>query len=317
MRKNLRQNLKQRTVIALLAALIALTGACSGTDDTGGNADPVSFRDASEIENLDALFAEKLPGPKLPPDVKPDEIICTDYTAQGLLRICYKSEPDKKLKLEVACGDDKIYYNLSGEGEIEDFPLQFGSGEYTVRIMENIKDDEYYAVEYKTFDAAFEDENRVYLNSVQNIHWSYEMQPIRDVRYIVAGSLTESDSLLPSCTDDIYQYVVENIEYDSLKVFNLLYNYLPDIAETYTTGKGICYDYASLFAAMLRSIGIPAKLIKGYAGYAPDTYHAWNEVYIKEEWITVDITRDASLWHPGNASEMEKNSADYTKVYEY
>jgi|AGTN01.1.fsa_nt_gi Transglutaminase-like enzymes, putative cysteine proteases len=316
MKNGRRHNLKQRTVFALFAVCIALLGACSGTDDAG-NTGRFSVTDPATLENLDAIFAEKLPGPALPPDVKPEDIICTDYTAQGLLRICYQSEPGKKLKLEVAHGSDKIHYNLAGEGSIEDFPLQYGDGEYTVRIMENIKDNEYYAVEFKTFDVTLEYENRVYLNSVQNINWNYDMEPIHDIRYIVAGSLAESEALLLSCTEDIHQFVVENIQYDTVKVFSLLYDYLPNIVDTYTTGIGICYDYASLFAAMLRSIGIPAKLVKGYASYAPDTYHAWNEVYIEEEWILVDITRDASLWYPGANIVMHKESADYTKIYQY
>ena len=312
MKAGLRHNAKGRMVFALLSACVLLLCACSG----GSATDPpgvASVTDVAAIDNIDALFEEKLPGPSLPPDEKPDEIFCTDYTTQGLLRISYFNDSGKKLKLEVIHGDSLIRYNLNGEGGIEDFPLQYGDGEYTVRIMEQIEDDQYYAAEYTTFDVVLEDENRVYLNSVQNIDWDYNMQPIQDVRYIVADSLEETDTLLPSCTDDLYQYVVENIRYDSAKVFDLLYNYLPDIVDTYTTGEGICYDYASLFASMLRSIGIPAKLVKGYASYAPDTYHAWNEVLLGGQWIVVDPTRDASL-HELN---IEKEGANYTKVYEY
>lgn len=315
MRKTPRRNLKKRAGFALLAVLTALLCACSGASDST----PPGIASVTDIPSgeIDALFAEKLPGPVLPSDEKPDEIFCTDYTSIGLLRVCYFNDSGKKLKLEVIHGDNLIRYNLNGEGGIEDFPLQYGNGEYTVRIMEQIEDDQYYAAEYTTFDMELEDENRVYLNSIQNIYWNYDMQPIQDVRYIVANSLDETDNLLPACTDDIYKYVVENIRYDSAKVFDLLYNYLPDIVETYTTNKGICYDYASLFAAMLRSIGIPTKLVKGYASYAPDTYHAWNEVLIEGEWITVDPTRDASLLASGVSYDMPKAGADYNKVYEY
>lgn len=311
-----RHSTKMRVVFTLMSACLALLCACSGADETDIK-NMASITDVTSQSNLDALFAEKLPGPALPPDIKPAEIICTNYTSQGLLRICYINETDKRLKLEVVHGEDTIYYNLAGTGENEDFPLQFGDGEYTARIMENIEDDEYYAVEYKTFTVTLDDENCVYLNSVQNVNWDYDMEPIQDVRYIVADSLDETEELIPSCTEDIYNYVVENIRYDSAKVFNLLYNYLPDIVETYTTGQGICYDYASLFASMLRSVGIPAKLVKGYASYAPDTYHAWNEVYIEGEWIIVDPTRDATLRSSGASYDMCKETVDYTKVYEY
>lgn len=315
MKKRLRYNPKKRALLALFTVCVALLSACSGGSEpnTPGMA---SVFDIPSGE-IDALFEEKLPGPVLPSDEKPDEIFCTDYTSIGLLRICYFNDSGKKLKLEVMHDEDLIRYNLNGEGGIEDFPLQYGDGEYTARIMEQIEDNQYYAVEYTTFSVVLEDENRAFLNSIQNVHWDYDMQPIRDVRYIVASSLDETEKLLPSCTEDIYNYVVENIRYDSDKVFDLLYNYLPDIVETYTTEMGICYDYASLFAAMLRSIGIPAKLVKGYAGYAPDTYHAWNEVLIEGEWIVVDPTRDASLRASGAAYDMPKAAAGYSKVYEY
>ncbi len=316
MKSGQRHNFKKRAVFALFSACAVLLCACTGGSEAE-HPGMASVTDVAISGEIDALFEEKLPGPALPPDEKPDEIFCTDYTSIGLLRISYFNDSGKKLKLEVIHGEDLIRYNLNGEGGIEDFPLQYGDGEYTVRIMEQIEGDQYYAAEYTTFDVTLEEQSRVFLNSVQNVNWNYEMQPIHDVRYIVADSLEETGEMLPACTDNIYRYVVENIRYDSDKVFDLLYNYLPDIVETYTTNEGICYDYASLFAAMLRSIGIPAKLVKGYASYAPDTYHAWNEVLLDGEWITVDPTRDASLYVSGVGFDMQKTDTDYTKVYEY
>ena len=317
MSKFAHHNFIRRTVLTLLTVFIILLCACSGASDSDSDIQNLAAISSMSSGDLDALFAAKLPGPALPPDVKPDEIICTDYTAQGLLRICYLNESGKKLKLQVIHGEDSVYYNLMGEGENEDFSLQYGDGEYTVRIMQNIEENQYFAVESKTFDVVLDDATRAFLNSIQNVNWSYDMDPIYDVRYIVASSLDESDGLLSLCTEDIYDYVVENIRYDSDKVFDLLYDYLPNIVDTYTTNTGICYDYASLFAAMLRSIGIPTKLVKGYASYAPDAYHAWNEVFIDGEWITVDPTRDATLRASGLAYDLRKESADYIIVYEY
>ena len=43
--------------------------------------------------------------------------------------------------------------------------------------------------------------------------------------------------------------------------------------------KGICFDYAALMTAMLRSQGIPTKLEIGYSG---EVYHAWISTYIDE-----------------------------------
>ena len=75
----------------------------------------------------------------------------------------------------------------------------------------------------------------------------------------------------------IYEYVTANLTYDNEKAATVSGNYLPDIDETLSTKKGICFDYASLTAAMLRSIGIPAKLAIGYsATFTSSPSAGWN-----------------------------------------
>ena len=51
----------------------------------------------------------------------------------------------------------------------------------------------------------------------------------------------------------IYNFVIKNISYDKKKAENVPYGYTPDPDETLDTGKGICFDYAALMSAMLRS----------------------------------------------------------------
>ena len=63
--------------------------------------------------------------------------------------------------------------------------------------------------------------------------------------------------------------------------------YIPDTAATLNSNKGICYDLASLFAAMCRSQDIPCTLTKGYAG---SSYHAWNKVNVSGNWYQIDMT---------------------------
>ena len=59
---------------------------------------------------------------------------------------------------------------------------------------------------------------------------------------------------------DIYHYVIENVVYDEEKAATVTSGYLPDVDETLATGKGICFDYAALTTAMLRSQDIPTRL---------------------------------------------------------
>ncbi|MGN7382731.1 transglutaminase-like domain-containing protein [Paenibacillus sp. SAFN-117] len=75
----------------------------------------------------------------------------------------------------------------------------------------------------------------------------------------------------------------------------------------------MCYGYSSLFAAMLRSVGIPAKLVMGHSQYVTE-YHAWNEVYLNNEWVTIDTTIDSGK---SNAAAVYKNSDKYEAMRVY
>lgn len=58
--------------------------------------------------------------------------------------------------------------------------------------------------------------------------------------------------------------------------------------------EGECQSHAKLYAALARSLGLPAKVVNGLV-YVPTTspkgflYHAWNEVYL-DRWTAVDPT---------------------------
>ena len=70
--------------------------------------------------------------------------------------------------------------------------------------------------------------------------------------------------------------------------------YIPSPDAALASGKGICYDYASLMTALLRSQRIPTKLVVGYSG---QQYHAWISVYLEETgWMDKTIYFDGSSW---------------------
>ncbi|MBI5133414.1 MAG: transglutaminase domain-containing protein, partial [Thaumarchaeota archaeon] len=55
--------------------------------------------------------------------------------------------------------------------------------------------------------------------------------------------------------------------------------------------KGVCVEYATLFTAMSRSLGIPTKFVNGYSYSQFNNWlgHQWTEVYVGK-WIPVDPT---------------------------
>lgn len=108
---------------------------------------------------------------------------------------------------------------------------------------------------------------------------------------IASGAISDRDK-----AKRIYSWIGSNIRYDNDKADKVLNN--EDIRnsgaiEAYTTKKGICFDYACLYVAMSKSIGLKSRIITGdaYDGEKMGP-HAWNQVFLEDEnkWINVDPT---------------------------
>ncbi|MFN0052702.1 MAG: transglutaminaseTgpA domain-containing protein [Planctomycetales bacterium] len=86
--------------------------------------------------------------------------------------------------------------------------------------------------------------------------------------------------------------------------------------------SGHCEYFASSLALLLRSVGIPARLITGFKGaeyFKSGGYyevqqrhaHAWVEAYLDNEWVSLDATpaaRDDSVKNFGSDSSFWKNA---------
>lgn len=214
---------------------------------------------------------------------------------------------DNEFRVLVSKDDQRMVYTLT---ETVNLPLQLGNGIYNIRVYEKIYG-RFNLVDLKSIYLNLEDENVVYLNSVQNINWDLENEAI-----ILAAELTEELKTDMEKIVAIHNYVVSNISYDYIKAREVTGNYIPSIDSTLEDGKGICYDYSSLFAAMLRSVEIPTKVVVGHVG---TMYHAWNEVYLadSDSWITIDSTKDAIYNKYGIAYTLEKTSPMYKVELSY
>ncbi len=231
----------------------------------------------------------------------------------GLIKVSYQSDNNKKLKVMVEKDGQKIHYNLRNDGTAESYPLQFGNGDYKISLMENTEGNKYKYLLTQNVKLEMEDQKEVYLTSIQNINWNQDMAAIKKAKELTKGINDDQKKVKV-----IYEYIVNNLKYDYEKIKNLPSDYLPDIDATLASNKGICYDYASTFAAMLRSVEIPTKLVKGYAK-GINGYHAWNEVYNSEKgvWEIYDTTYDAQMKALKGKYSIIKESSVYTKVNEY
>ena len=125
----------------------------------------------------------------------------------------------------------------------------------------------------------------------------------------------------------VYNYVVTNLTYDTAKASSVQSGYLPNVDVVLAQKKGICFDYAALMTAMLRSQDIPTKLVVGYTG---NLYHAWINVYLDGQgWVDNIIYFDGNSWKlmdPTFASSANQskeimqyigNGANYKAKYSY
>ena len=75
--------------------------------------------------------------------------------------------------------------------------------------------------------------------------------------------------------------------YDFIKAINIKPGMLPDIDGSYSKKMGVCQDLSAIMVAMLRTQGIPSRLI---IGYADSQYHAWTMTMINGEETFFDPT---------------------------
>lgn len=96
---------------------------------------------------------------------------------------------------------------------------------------------------------------------------------------------------------DIYNWIEANISYDNNKADEITENdgkgMKSGAIEAFNNKSGVCFDFASLYVAMARAVGLQVRIVSG-EGYTGTEWgpHAWNEVYIPSEkkWIPVDPT---------------------------
>ena len=231
----------------------------------------------------------------------------------GTVGARYIPQVEKRIKTRVQNDSGKYDYDLFGRESFEYFPLQLGNGNYKISIYENVADNRYMQVKQTSLNAELKDQVSVYTASIQTVNWNYDMEVIKKANELCKSLKTDKEKI-----NAIYKYVISTLRYDYEKIKKLETTYVPDIEQIIKDKKGICYDYSAVFAAMLRSQNIPAKLLKGYSSYVNE-YHAWNEVYIAEKnsWIVVDTTYDSVMMRNKRSYKMEKDSSKYkaSKVY--
>lgn len=247
-----------------------------------------------------------------------------DYsnTADGYVMVQYTAASGQKLKAQVKGPSGVTYTYTLKAGQWATFPLSDENGGYKVTVYENVSGTKYATVLSVSFDAAMTDPFAPFLRPNQYVDYTAASKTVAK-----AAALTKSETDPLEKVKTIYEYVVTTLTYDTQRAATVQSGYLPVLDTVLAQKKGICFDYAALMAAMLRSQEIPCKLVVGYAGSA---YHAWINVYSEETgWINGAIYFDGATWKlmdPTFASSAKQSASimkyigdggNYTAKYIY
>ena len=238
-----------------------------------------------------------------------EAVVDISNVAQGYVALRYKGSA-KKISVEVIGKNNKVYkYFIERTKEPTYFPLTSGNGAYQISVYENVQDDEYSVLMMDSFEVKLKNKFLPFLYPNQYVEFTSKTKAVKEAKKLAKGS---KDDL--AIVKAVYDYVVKNVKYDDEKAQNVQSGYLPSVDETLKTKKGICFDYAALMTAMLRSQGIPTKLEIGYSG---DIYHAWISTWLNEKgWVDNIIQFDGKSWELMDPT-LAANSDNKEDVKEY
>ena len=212
-------------------------------------------------------------------------IDCSNMS-EGYIMVKAKKS-SKKLKVQIATAGAKLNYNLNGNGEYEVFPLQFGSGKYQIKLYEHVKGKSYSEEGKVKLSVKMPDELSCFLYPNQYVSYDENTACVKQAQEMCKDMSDQTEIYKAVCT-----YVLQNFVYDYIKSVSVqsMSQQMPDIDGCWENRMGICQDLSALTCAMLRSQGIPARLMIGTVG--SNTYHAWVVAVVNGEEKFFDPTAE-------------------------
>jgi len=298
----------------LMAVTLVLFSACGGSRNDGGS----NASEGQESGNLGSAVGDLLDGlsgglkgtveedENAPDrDVKPvvlenvasgaavvdgnGAVIDYSNASDGYIMAKYDGD-NPKIKLQITKDGESTYtYDIWPNKGFDAFPLSLGSGNYSVAIFMNIEGDKYSQACAGSVYADIEDVFSPFLRPNQFSNFTSSTRAVAKGSEVAQGSKSDMRVI-----EKIFIFITGHVTYDYEKAATVESGYIPDVDETLSTGKGICFDYAALMTCMLRSQRIPCKLVVGYAGVA---YHAWISVHVEGVgWVANMIQFNGDKW---------------------
>ena len=222
-------------------------------------------------------------------------VINVANASAGYFTVAYSLSTDAKMKVGVTHADSTVYYDYVA-GAASTYTFTQGDGDYTITLYRNTTGTSYRKIESVDVSVSMDDPMAPYLASTAEITFSQEDAVGQLAAQLCAGLTDDAAKAVA-----IHNYIAGNFTYDHAFADQIasggVKNYTPNTNSILAAGKGVCYDFSALYAAMCRSQGIPCAVAKGYRA---GVYHAWNMVYVDGQWNPVDLT--ASIAHKNTAA---------------
>jgi len=257
--------------------------------------------------------------------VDKNEKVLVDFsnTSDGYVMVQWLKTTGKQLRVQIIGPSDITYtYTLKPDTTFEVYPLSDGNGSYTVMALEQTEGTRYAVALTAKFTVAMADEFEPFLRPNQYVNYNQDSQVV-----VKAAELVVNQRELTDKISAVYNYLVNNFSYDKHLAQTVQSGYLPDVDAVLARRMGICFDYAAVMAAMLRSQSIPTKLVVGFAG---ETYHAWINVYSEETgwinkviyfdgdtWVLMDPTFDSTMKNTSALQDYIGDGSSYLQKYQY
>ncbi len=236
---------------------------------------------------LAGAFAEVLL-PASGKKTKKDGSLTIDYSNKDEGYVLVKAaKGKKKYKVRVKMGDTTLNYDLNSDGTYEVFPLQLGNGKYTFILYKNVSGKKYAEEGKITITADAKDELRCFLYPNQYVNYDENTLAVQEAEKLCQGMDDQKKKF-----DTIHDFMIRYFGYDYIKAVSVKSGQLPQIDEAWEKRMGICQDLSAITVAMLRSQGVPARLMIGTLGSG--TYHAWVTAVVNGEDIFFDPTAELS-----------------------
>ena len=287
-------------MILVLISFLLLTGCGSSSGNPSGNSSEPPVYSPLQVLVPEAPGKETLGASPL--------ILDTSNITQGYLTAVSDSD-SQKMNVQLTAEDGIIYSYFINPGESAVIPFSSGSGTYQVCCYQQIDGSQYAALYADTLEVSLENEFLPFLYPNQYVNFTPDSEASKLALSIISEDTSDVDAL-----QAIYNYVVQNLTYDYTLADTVESGYIPDVDHTLETKKGICFDYAALTTAMLRSRDIPCKLQIGYAGTVK---HAWISVYIRSKgWVDKAVEFNGDSWSRMDPT-FDSNSQDEETIQQY